>query len=1216
MAPVYAKDGPSTGQPDTTSPMSDGQNSNGRKGNDRPSESSDYALRHGIGFGVGGALLIAIIFMLVAIYKRRAQHRREIAMLNHASGGTRTTPGMAIAEVPRPASYAQQGSLNPLQSKAGWGALSSNENLHHDPALGKRLSQVFSLGGSNKKRNPVTLPKRVRHRGIPLRRLKHLSSITESPRNRVERSPSPTAQEAGANMQDTPMSMRTPTAMSHSVPEDSDVFVCPSSPKAETVPSFAIGIAKLRQPTAAATGIAGIKAVRSKSLGTVLADMPDSVVFGGTGGLSRPSMRARSFSWGVQAVSRPPSGPVPPLPVISPPRADNIDTSRQGLCVRRQSSNSSRESTGSSVLVCSPLLAMRKDKPAASPSAEQLVADDEEAELRTVDKQRHENSVLASSHSAPSMRRDGAVKSAMAHYSDYGRVSARLSSASTASSILSSRNRLSITQVRTTDRVSISRVSSSGSLNSSPGVTKFASIPVRKPSRPVSTTVSIDGSPAQRRKKKHVLRSISGNAAHTPSRQPSDSTQGSGTSSYGNPFQWDGHMQVCHQPSALKGSPNARKGHRRQNCVRISTLTPQILGPPPSGPTSPSLMDGIEEEGTDEKDVGRQKRSVGFTSNKQRPSRPLSTTNFAPHPHITSLRASLTPSSPTLSTWIEYHEPDGLPSQPSEGTLSAPSPNKAKRYSDQSSALSLLSFPSPSKATVSMVQNDQPVLEFFLSRPSTDIYYSSDKENMGSSPPPFGEYSWHREHQEYIPSSPPLPSNSKAYDPAWPIVTVPAPQTNLGYDPASPALHYSSPSQYASSPPALHFATARSPESAISPRSRPVSQVGGETPDTPPCSPKTMPEGFEDFFQKKRQSTALSKITKASGPSQQEKLTSSNASAIMAQLPPRQASINSNLDAFPGAPILPPPSESAPQAPPKSAARAQRAASISLNPQTYLKPLRTAPPPPPPLPSIRVHSPLHIPNKPQQPRSPLDPRSEPAKSVLKNAMALRRMNSDIDCTTCDSSPDETSYRGSNRYLRLGREASLLLPFIAGQETEGLGVEASDVSDLKFGAAMASDAYAGADDEEDVNGKFRRGRSGSTLDDIDFQALEWKISRVLAEFDASAEVEVETGVGDELLPTVVEERSSSVWEDGQRHWEWLELKKQRESRGSSVGSEAGYGGGRLAAVGARVSKGRYMAPPLTPVEKRLRGQSSPGGATHWSLYDADGFLREDPGVQRR
>jgi hypothetical protein len=50
------------------------------------------------------------------------------------------------------------------------------------------------------------------------------------------------------------------------------------------------------------------------------------------------------------------------------------------------------------------------------------------------------------------------------------------------------------------------------------------------------------------------------------------------------------------------------------------------------------------------------------------------------------------------------------------------------------------------------------------------------------------------------------------------------------------------------------------------------------------------------------------------------------------------------------------------------------------------------------------------------------PRAQPPKDIRKSIMALRRMNSSLDI------PEDKLSKGSHRYLRLGREASVQLPF--------------------------------------------------------------------------------------------------------------------------------------------------------------------------------------------
>ena len=181
----------------------------------------------------------------------------------------------------------------------------------------------------------------------------------------------------------------------------------------------------------------------------------------------------------------------------------------------------------------------------------------------------------------------------MVRYSSDSLLSRQLSNASTTSSD-SRRNRLSIPQIATADRVSMSRVSSTNSLHGTPSVQKITTPTRRKSQR--RSQVSASGSPAERTKKP-VLRDISGNATRTTpqrQRQVSISTMGSGRSSNGNPFHWDCGPHTLPKHSALKGSPNARKGHRRQSCVRISTLTPQVLGPKGQGWRSRSASPAAE----------------------------------------------------------------------------------------------------------------------------------------------------------------------------------------------------------------------------------------------------------------------------------------------------------------------------------------------------------------------------------------------------------------------------------------------------------------------------------------------------------------------------------------------------------------------------------------------------------------------------------------------
>jgi len=1113
----------------------------------------------GLGIGVGGALLFAIIIVIVKIVRKRREHRSLIEVLE-VEEAVQVARAQEVGEIPRSATAVRRSTLNPLHARAGWDALSSSETID-EPSSAKR------------KRNSVGLPKKIKNgRGFPLKRLsKRLTAIMESPRDRVASSP---AVKFPSGLQNEMIAEREAPpgqpskAYTLRKVSDEDVFLAPGSPKPNVLPSFAI-----RSPGRYGAELAShgnTKASRSRSVGALMVPVPDLRGMAEAKLPDRPVMHARSISLGAPT-SRPPSCPVPPLPVIEPQSATNDPNVRQGFCVSRRSSSTSRDSTGSSVLVSSPILTMHnQDKQLASPSVEDVVADDDSASLKTVaTKQWQKPKARPTLMNREESKSQASIRSNMARYSIETSSSHRLSVIS-AESPEEKRNRLSIPQIATADQVSISRVSSSHSFGSYSGVQKV--VTPRKASR---SSVSASGSPAERRKN-NILRDISGNSI-APSRQPSNATQDSGRSSNGNPFQWDLPLA---KPSALKGSPNARKGHRRQNCVRISTLTPQILGPPPSRPTSPNIMHGIEEEPSDDQ-AGAEASHLRFVSN-QRLSRPASSASFVPNLRIQTLRASLTPSSPTLSAWNAYQE-HGLPSLPDSQLSVSP----AKRPgSDCSSAFTIPSFPSPIKATLSDIQLNQPVPQFCLSRPSADIAeddsYSPFQLDMSS------------DHD--IPSSPPLPaSKHEEYDPAhpaWSTLTIPHPITTE-YDPTSPSWETTEPERSSAFFPFAASASAGS-ELEISPRTTVPNSYGGDLPDTPPCSPKTMPEGFQAFFDNRSSGSKPRR-------SEEEMLTSSNASAIMARMP----SFSQTVD-FPGAPVLAPPSDSEiymqttpqrPQASPSPQSGRQRAIS---NAQPQYQPLRSAPPSPmPTIPSsdlgagsddadmhgIEIPSPLHLSGNRPKASSPSGPRSQPAHSVLKNALALRRMNSEVNNPTSWSpaqpyAADAEAWgwdagRESKKYVRMGREASPLLPWIGSPEGDAASDAAMDaVFDFGFAAAGGEVGEAWV--------------ATGALDEIDLSEVERRLDGALAGFEAGGSDDTVLGIdlglgegggngeGSKFGEEIV--WRSSVWEDGERFWQIPGMSSPLSARGE------------------------------TPRKDRLLERPMSIQMTPKSLYDSDGFLR--------
>ncbi|KAI7553352.1 hypothetical protein KC331_g1287 [Hortaea werneckii] len=1037
------------------------------------------------------------------------------------------------------------------------------------------------------------------HSQTPLKE-RHLSAIAESPRSRSAPSPSQAAMGADQTPEK-PFSegkpcFRKTITLVHPAERGEDVFTAPGSPKPYVLPSFAI-----RSPGKYGAAIANDDKLKAPSLG------------------APPTM--------------PPLRPVPPLPVALDRKNTDDSSHRQGMCITRHSS-SSQASTSSSVLVASPILALRDDagQIMASPSVEQMVAEDESAELKSVVNRQWQDprgtrlqpveASLPHVNASTLARTHASIRSNIAQYNSSESLVHRSYSTSSTSSAESTRNRLSIPQIGTADRMSISRVSSFNSLHGSTGNGVQKVMTPRKACR--QSSVSASGSPAERRKTSiaepgSVLRNIQANAVangNTPSRQASSATQNSGRISNGNPFQWDQSLPLM-KPSALKGSPNSKgsKGHRRQNCVRISTLTPQILGPPSSRPTSPGYMVGIQEEG--DENSSPQESSDYFStktryySNLQRLSKAPSESSLTRNLKVRTFRASLTPSSPTSSICNSYQEYHGasIPSQHSEDRLSAsPTTRTASRQSDRSSAFTIPAFPSPSKATASIsgVQRDRPVPEFSLSRPSTDdasprsLDMSSVVDTSYS--PPFAlhmssDEDFYRPGDEMLPSSPPLPEggDTQEYNPAWPLVTMPELEPSWQeYDPASPPVWTSERTTelrraQSSSSGYLPFAvpvgvqgSANSGDhSPVSPLSRPTS-YGGGLPYTPPISPKTVSGEFSSFFNNNRvvlEATPASRQTVRSLRST-EKLTSANASAIMATIPEVPPNVG-----FPTAvPILPPPKDATSQ-PTPARPDIQRTLSTVRNILDHETPSTAQPDDD----NVAPPSPLRIKHSPQ------GPRSEPGKSVLRNAMALRRMNSEIDTTD----------RSSRRYTRLAREPSPLLPWVGSPDFNeschnGFGIRGGtspfDFGDLQTAAGASA---AGGD------GFLQQ----SALDDVDMFAFDRRLEGALAGFEA--------GPPSSADATATTSRASSVWEDGEKFWEQQKIEQPVVSNPRGLASQSTTTPMKKI---LRSSAQEDRSLQTTPNSKMpvLTGSWDPTAfpplsitKTPRSLYNSDGFLRSSP-----
>ncbi|KAL9530769.1 hypothetical protein SMMN14_05737 [Sphaerulina musiva] len=1174
----------------------------------------------GVGVGIGSFLIVGFIILGLFFVRKRNAHKRKMAELEYGA----SMPASLredMRQIARPASAASCSRF----TQGGWGQLGSNETV-----------QSLTNTCGKRKRLSVSLPKRIKHKSVmalkPWTR-KHLSVIAESPRSTSmpRESSLPIFEQ---------MNTTSPTARGTNSAHISAPAPALESPRSNVAPSFAIrssgphgsGIdnGDAKKPTLVA---------RSVSMG-VLTD--DGAVFGdslprppNTSNRRRPDLHVRSVSLGAPG-SRPPSGPVPPLPVTSP--NDNLskeDRLRQAVSVSRMSYSSS-DSASSSVLIASPISERRDaEEPLQSPRVEESLEDNDDAELRTIANRQCQNPRISGLRPTANMRVQKSrtsVRTRLVRPSTESALTQHVRNewSSNSGSLKIKENRLSIPQICSAEAVSLSRVSSSNSLLGPGGITKITtparrdsssnaifgststtmhSTPTKRAKRVISvSSVSVYGSPSERRRAS-VLHEVSGNAAtskhSTPARSPSDSTLISCSSSNGNPFHWDSGSEPTmgsHKPSALKGSPNARKGHRRRNCVRISTLTPQVLGPPASQRRSRSvspatLLQGVLEE-RESDEMQRPRTEPLITPTEERQSFLLACGSRAPKAHaldarnlrVQTLRASLTPSSPTLSTWTVYqqeHPERPLPStrQTSNDSMNSESLTMERSPSRMSGgSFHIPKFPSPagkSRASVSPIQCDTaPRAEFVGISPidtlsplenisPTDYRTSSQSSSpfaldmSSEEPTPVADVA--------IPSSPPMPiSKSDEYDPAWPhVIESPHVSHRVAggeeYDPASPP-----------------FETQGEQEAEQLRRSSfflpfvmggldlMVDQVSPTSPaaehvDSPPCSPKTIASRPFDL----PGATERPAIPEKNSKRATVKLTSENASAMMAS-----QSVN-----FPGSnvPILLPPQPAdddddycpLPRWEPDTSYEHITMDDDEGNCDTMPRPTLARPPSlstivqesssPPPLPQS-----LHIDSSAKAPRerltSPLGPRAPPAKSVLRNVTELRRMNSEVKVHRS---------RASRNYTRLGREASPLLPWIptSPEAGEGQAIHREESSNSLFDFDFDS-TNAGAEHQP-----------GSAMDEIDFESLSIDIQGALAGFDdkyrysqalnSSPPLQARRRGSDKenqdqenqqyqkqqqkqqqqkpQRPIMTQQRHSSVWDDGEKYWQQEDHNQQQQQR---------------------------------------------------------------------
>jgi hypothetical protein len=939
----------------------------------------------GIGAGVGALFLCAACFVVFQIYKRKREHNREIAEIEqgfpHARPVevTQLQQGPGACQVPFMATHVPCGR---------WGALASSDTIHHLPPFAQgnnRIHPAFIFPEEQTRTGWNFLGRKPRIGRMPsnARRLQALSAIIESPRGGTPKagsrgSPAPTKGGAVREREIQSASVEQLIAKSETAHTES----LPIPPRSSSRP---IQLTDVAPPKPLSRELSyRPRAARSKSLGTV----------------SDPN-KPNSTNTFASAPGPAPTGPLPPLPPL--PRnisrqSDYNPANRHSALVipsakhnesTSTSLNSSPERNWERIVSSENINLIPQFKNIKKSS----MPDDTAAEV---------GAEVASNGGSPRPASYIGHRRSLVCLSITSNGSNRNSVTSITSTLDKQANRLSIPQILNVDRISISRVSSSGSLSSGNGGVTMVSTPRRHTG---SSRVSATGSPSEKPKPK-VLRTVSGNAG-SPQRPMKSALRDSNFEAISK---WEKSV-IGPKHSILKGSPGARKGHRRQNCVRLSTLEPTVLGPGGrSRSTSPS-MDGIQEESPDRTNGPvADKHLNGDVTLRPRTLDPL------------RLRASLTPSSPTLSMVAYQNEPLPWSSEVNSRRASYRSPGAKSALSREASLFSIPSLPDLSH----MCQDEG--LQRGSETPTIDITRPSTEWSEHERSPAFGLHVTpsNSKRSVYKPeSSPPLPSWSNKYDPSRPMLTTNPPASGQEYDKNRPVSVYSSDEEDSSSP---NFPIAVKDEPVPRTHSSPLSFLA-DYDDEKENNGMRSPQSEKETDSPYARLAALTQRIRS--PFESMPILRPHASFMEdldPSLPYPPPSPNSSIcktpfllcrrlsNASSAQPSAKPsnPNSSATRQHHRNSSTSPRRRSGSSSPHRHSG-------------GIEKASSLS--------KRVTGPRAQPPKDIRKSIMALRRMNSSLQI-----SEDELG-KGSHRYLHLGREASVQLPF-----DFGFSSEASDNED--------------------------------------------------------------------------------------------------------------------------------------------------------------------------
>lgn len=1040
-----------------------------------------------------GISLICIVALIVLLVRAVKNHKQLLADLEERGVSFAQVNGQARDSVTRPRTILRRSTVLPFNKDFGWGTLTSVETFKSADTPGVVAHYVPPKpSDAAKKSSRLSWPfhsRSVSSHNIHLKKMKgtRLSTVLEDPK--------PSAL--------VPVLSSQHNASRPSLPGSSYYGSRPTSSQSllQYHPAFrgsSEGERKSDDPPVSGNTFfragANDRLQRAKSF----ADVP-------TEPIERPPLRARSASLSSHTIGRAPDVILPPLPLDIARIKSEANRRSQLRRIPSKQSESSFDTADTSILASHaspviPQVGKRRPQKITKPRTRGSSAAGSRPFRDSIDLRAKVLNLRGTPSSSPT--RKGSVSLDM-NESGTDRKSATCETTSHCPPESVPRSR----------PVNVRRTSSP---TSSPR--RCPATPKRKlASQPIS-----EGSPEKQKRSTAPTRGYNG-AVRSPKRQHS---QTSSRSSGGNPFQWDpAPLASTGMPSALKGSPSARQGHRRKNSVRIS-LVPTFHGPPSRAP-SPSILverkeDTIERATNDKSVIGL---GVAVPSTRSLPTPPSSST-FAPELKFptTSLRASLTPTSPTLPL-VGY---------------------------DQAYVV----FPTDQVMNdLSRIENANPNNKNMIRLPDTTHLPTSGlarEDNTNDlQTPTFRTYNPNRDFQ-----MPPTPYLFQyPFRPETPEHEQDHSYSNLidfdFSDSEQPSLAFQTPMNSSSRPWQSALATLTEESSVSSQKTVDLDRECHE--DSPSVSPKTAsPPRFNlsDHSAYKVPVYATAIPEEVSGTIDPAILDNDTVKLLNSTIKgdegnffglPRDTRSSVGL-VIPSTPNLTElsfeplieaafptgtPKYNASESPVLGHVQSEASSIYSLpSPLPSLSPTSSPIELPSPvmpcsprplhsqLPGVAPTVAINFSDVPKLVPSPRGPRRSPPRPLRTSIAALRRMNS--DATTAK---DEKAGRGERRYLRLGREVSVTLP-----EDE------SWLDDLEDdGSTIASEADGGGIavsilSEWDEGQAILELDEGSTMDS-------------LSTITPDTEIRASTFIADAQEDTMggAQERESSIWEDGEKFW---------------------------------------------------------------------------------